>query len=100
MNIKKKIFPLVKIISTLLITGALGLELWNIYAVMNEVEVPSYLHPIFCLERFAVIAHFIEGVIALVYAPSKGKIPLKYGTYTFFVGTIGLLELFDDMNRE
>ncbi len=94
--IKKKLFPPVKMLSTFLITGALGLELWNIYAAINEILVPRSLQPIFWLERFAVITHLIEGVIASFYAHSKKKIPIKYGVYTFFVGTIGLLELFDD----
>lgn len=39
--------------------------------------------------------HFIEGIIAAYKAPLKNKIPINYGIYTFFVGTVGLLELFD-----
>ncbi|MEQ9357174.1 MAG: hypothetical protein RIG63_18605 [Coleofasciculus chthonoplastes F3-SA18-01] len=37
----------------------------------------------------------MEAIIAAVYAPSRQKTPIVYGTYTFFVGTVGLLELFD-----
>ncbi|BDI18700.1 hypothetical protein ANSO36C_45020 [Nostoc cf. commune SO-36] len=93
--IKKKIYTIVKIISTVLITSAIGLESWNIYALITDTNVPSSLNPIFWIERFAMTSHFIEGIIAAFYAPSRKKMPIKYATYTFFVGTIGLLELFD-----
>ncbi|AVH65995.1 hypothetical protein CDG77_03455 [Nostoc sp. 'Peltigera membranacea cyanobiont' 213] len=93
--IKKNIFPFVKVISTVLITSAIGLESWNIYAVLTNSNVPSSLNPIFWIERFAMTCHFIESIIAAFYAPSIKKIPIQYAIYTFFVGTIGLLELFD-----
>ncbi|WP_017747601.1 hypothetical protein [Scytonema hofmannii] len=51
------------------------------------------LSTVFLVERFAVTIHFIEGIIAAFYAPSRKKVPIQYGTYTFFVGTVGLLEL-------
>lgn len=89
-----KIFTFVKVLSTVLITSAIGLELWNLYAVLTNTKVPSSLNPIFLIERFAIAIHFIEAVVAAFYASSRKKMPLQYGTYTFFVGTIGLLELF------
>ncbi|MBG1245213.1 hypothetical protein [Nostoc sp. NZL] len=97
-SIKKDIFTFVKIISTVLITSAIGLESWNIYAVINNTYLPSSLNPIFWIERFAMASHFIEGIIAAFYAPSRQRMPIKYATYTFFVGTIGLLELFEREN--
>ncbi|MBD2532666.1 hypothetical protein H6G97_25000 [Nostoc flagelliforme FACHB-838] len=97
--IKKKIYTIVKIISTVLITSAIGLESWNIYALITDTNVPSSLNPIFWIERFAMTSHFIEGIIAAFYAPSRKKMPIKYATYTFFVGTIGLLELFDQQDN-
>ncbi|OUL25739.1 hypothetical protein BV372_27680 [Nostoc sp. T09] len=93
--IKEKISPIIKVISTVLIASAIGLELWNVYAVTNNIQVPSSLNPIFWIERFAVSCHLIEAVIAAFYAPSRKKMPIQYATYTFFVGTVGLLELFD-----
>jgi hypothetical protein len=101
MNLKfinRKIFHIVKVISTLLITSAIGLESWNIYAVLTNNNLPSSLNPIFWIERFAITSHFIESIIAAFYAPSKNKRSIQYATYTFFVGTIGLLELFDQEN--
>ena len=96
--IKRYIFHFVKILSTILITSAIGLESWNIYAVITNTNLPSSLNPIFWIERFAMTSHFLETIIAAFYAPSRKKMPIKYATYTFFVGTIGLLELFDSEN--
>ncbi|MEH2303814.1 hypothetical protein [Nostoc sp.] len=93
--IKRKVFTLVKITSTVLISSAIGLESWNIYALITNSNIPSSLNPIFWIERFAMTCHFIEAIIAAFYAPSRKKMPIQYATYTFFVGTIGLLELFD-----
>lgn len=101
MNLKfinRNIFILVKIISTMLITSAIGLESWNIYAVITNSNLPSSLNPIFWIERFAMTTHFVESIIAAFYAPSRKKMPIKYAIYTFFVGTIGLLELFSQEN--
>jgi pilus assembly protein TadC len=88
-DLKKTLASVVKVISTVLITAAIGLELWNIYN-----QIPSSLNLIVWLERFAITAHLIEAAIAAFYASTKNKIPIKYATYTFFVGTVGLLELF------
>lgn len=79
----------------ILIASAIGLELWNVYALLSNTNIPSSLNPIFGIERFAVAIHLVEGVIAAFYAPSRKKPPIKYGVYTFFVGTVGLLELFE-----
>jgi len=100
-EIKLKVFSLIKIVSTVLITGAIGLEIWNQYAGLINLAGFSWLHPVFWIERFALIAHVIEATIAAIYAPVKGKMPVQYGLYTFFVGTVGLVELFDaKVNKE
>lgn len=91
---KPKIFPLVKIMSSILIISAIGLELWNIYVVINNSHIPSILNPVFGIERLAIAIHLVEGVIAAYYAGSIKESPIQYGAYTFFVGTIGLVELF------
>lgn len=93
---KREIFKIIKVISIVLITSAIGLELWNVYALIGNTNIPGNLNPIFGLERFAIAIHFVEGVIAAYKAPSRKKMPIKYGAYTFFVGTVGLLELFDE----
>ncbi len=86
---------IIKIISLILIASGIGLELATTYAVVTHSQTPSITKFIFWIERFAISAHLIEGIIAVYYAPSKNKVPIIYGIYTFFVGTIGLLELFD-----
>ncbi len=97
--IRIKLYSFIKVISVIFITSAIGLELWHIYALLSNTTIPSILYPVFWIERFALGSHLIEGIIAAFYAPSRQKIPLKYGTYTFFVGTVGLLELFDQRKR-
>ncbi|MEO1428683.1 MAG: hypothetical protein AAFV71_06355 [Cyanobacteria bacterium J06633_8] len=86
----------IKILSTILMIGAMGLEIWNIYAITHQLQIPSNIKPIFWIERVAVVAHLFEAVIAAFKASSKDKIWYKYGIYTFFVGTIGLMELFQE----
>lgn len=96
---KKNIFNAIKVLSTSLISGAIALELWNIYALFSNLSVPTILEPVVWLGRFAVTMHLIEGIIAAAYAPSRQKTPIVYATYTFFVGTVGLLELFDQQDE-
>lgn len=97
---KEQIILFVKILSTVLITSAIALELWHLYASFTQRPIPNFMNIIFGLERFALIAHLLEGAIAAFSA--KQKNPIAYGTYTFFVGTVGLLELFywPDSNDE
>ncbi|MBW4642155.1 MAG: hypothetical protein KME23_03920 [Goleter apudmare HA4340-LM2] len=94
LNQIKRIFPVIKVISTILITSAIFWELGNVYATFTHQTIPTSFNVIFWVGRFALTAHFIEGIIAAFYAPTKSKTPIQYGIYTFFVGTIGLLELF------
>jgi hypothetical protein len=44
-NIKQKLFPIIKIISTALITSAIGLELWNLQTSITNNQLPSILTP-------------------------------------------------------
>ena len=97
---KKTVSAWIKVISIVLITGAIALESWNLYAGFTHLHVPISLTPVFWVERFAVTAHLIEGALAVFLAPSRNKLPLQYGTYTFFVGTVGLLELFAKVDPE
>ncbi|HAA33357.1 MAG TPA: hypothetical protein DCE56_43595 [Cyanobacteria bacterium UBA8553] len=92
---KSNLFTLIKVVSLVFIASGIGLELVNTYALLTKSKIPSNLNLLFWLERFAIAAHLIEGVIAAAYAPSRKQTPITYGIYTFFVGTVGLLELFD-----
>lgn len=93
-DIKLKIFGLIKIVSIVLITGAIGLEAWHIYAALSDLAIPGGLIVALWIGRFVLIAHAIEGIAAAIYAPAKARMPIQYGVYTFFVGTVGLVELF------
>ncbi|MEC4983729.1 MAG: hypothetical protein SAJ37_02280 [Oscillatoria sp. PMC 1068.18] len=83
------IFTAIKIVSIGLITGAIGLELYDFGAFMLNFEVINFLKPIILFARIALIAHLIEAIIAWYKKQS-----IRAGFYTFFVGTVGLLEVF------
>lgn len=94
--IKQKLFTIIKFISIPLITAGMGLEIWNIETITTNNQLPTILTPVLILAHIALSAHFIEGVIAAIYAPAKNHNPIKYAIYTFFVGTVGLLELWEN----
>jgi hypothetical protein len=96
---KKQIFSAIKWISTILIVSAIGLELWKIHGGVIEPQM-SILIPISIFGRFALTIHCIEVVIACIYAPASQKPPIQYGIYTFFAGTIALVELFDQRKAD
>jgi hypothetical protein len=98
-DINQKLFPIIKVISIALIISAIGLELWNIQILITKHQLPSLLNPVLILAHFALSAHFIEGIIAAFYAPSQNHQPIKYAIYTFFVGTVGLLELWENRDH-
>jgi hypothetical protein len=89
----KLIITSIKIVSTILISGAIIWELGHIYARVQNWEFGHNLGWIFWLDRIALISHGIEALIAAYYARSYNKNLFKYSVYTFFVGTVGLLEL-------
>ncbi len=91
---KDGLLLIIKGISILLISGVLGLELWNLRAAI--AQIPIFVLPDLVVwgGRFALVAHGIEGVVAAIYASRQQKAPMPYALYTFFVGTIGLVELF------
>jgi hypothetical protein len=94
-EIKQKIFPLIKVTSIVLISGAIGLEVWHLSMLSTSDETLDFLTPIYWIGRLGMAAHVIEAIIAVLYAASRGKDPLRYSLYTFFVGTVGLVELFE-----
>jgi hypothetical protein len=91
----KLLLTTIKIISTILIVGVLGLELRNLYAVQSQITPLDLPFPLLWIGRFALVAHFLEGMVAFIYAPSRNQSAIASGIYTFFVGTVGLVELFE-----
>ena len=96
---KQQLFSLIKITSTILITCALGLEIWQIYALLTDASLPHQLYPIVWLGSIALVGHLIEGLIAGFKANASHKNSITYGIYTFFVGFVGLLELQDTLSN-
>ncbi|MFB2934978.1 hypothetical protein ACE1B6_06840 [Aerosakkonemataceae cyanobacterium BLCC-F154] len=92
---KKKLESLLKVISPVVMVAAIALELWNLEARLTTNHFPSSLMPVLWLGHFAISVHSIEAVVAAIYAPAKKHKPIQYGIYTFFVGTVGLWELFE-----
>ena len=97
MIVSHRLINIVKVLACIVISGALGLELWNI--VLHD-SLYSDWPMVFWFGRFALISHGIEAIAALFYASTKEKQPLGYGLYIFFVGTIGLIELFQLSPRQ
>jgi hypothetical protein len=91
----KFLLTTIKIISTILIVGVLGLELRNLYALRSQMIPLELPFPLLWIGRFALVAHFLEGMIAFIYAPFRNQSAIASGIYTFFVGTVGLVELFE-----
>lgn len=92
------LIPAIKIISTLLISGAIMLEAWNDVAHFLNQPLPDLFKWVIIIARVALISHLIEAIVAGFSAKSQGKHPLKSAVYTFFVGTVGLLEMRDRTN--
>ena len=86
---------IIKVISIVAITSALGLEAGTLYLHLQNKSLPSSLNSLFWLASIALTVHGIEGAIAAVKASSRKINPVSYGIYTFFVGFIGLKELSD-----
>lgn len=84
---------MIKVLSTGLITAALGLELGNLTADTFGIAPFADFAIVVWIGRIALVIHAVEGAIAAVCAPSRQRSALKSGTYTFFVGTVGLVEL-------
>ena len=94
-----KLTLLIKITSTILITSALSLEIWNVFLHFDNRALPTKLNPALWLATVALIGHGIEGCIAAFNANSHAKNPWTYGVYTFFVGFVGLRELSDRTSK-
>lgn len=72
---------------------AIGVEINNFYPLIPEITTLGFFRVITWLAAIALISHLIEGIIAAIVAYRKGLNPLKTGIYTFFTGTVGLVEV-------
>jgi hypothetical protein len=97
MIVGNRLSNFVKVLACIVISGALGLELWNI---VLQGSLYSDWSIIFWFGRLALISHGIEAIIATFFASSRGRSALNMGVYTLFVGTLGLVELFQLPQRQ
>ena len=81
----------IKGLSIVLISGVLGLELWNLW---SQSPLPQSLQFFLKVGHVVIPIHALEGVIAALKAPNQGESAFRYSLYTFFVGFPGLWELF------
>lgn len=91
----KKFYPIIKVLSPILICAAISVEIWTLYALQTGGPLPPLPIGLLWFGRFALTAHAVEGVVASLVAKSREQSPIPYGLYTFFVGTVGLLELLE-----
>lgn len=93
---KAVIFTVIKLVSTVLMSGAIALEIWNLTAGIDWSTLPGWCHVAFWYLRCAVTIHLLEGIAAGIWTRSRPEHqPLRYGVYTFFVGTVALQELWE-----
>jgi succinate dehydrogenase/fumarate reductase cytochrome b subunit len=78
--------------------GAIALEFLVIYSRFNHEKIPPVFTSFMFIASVALIIHIIEGIIAAFFTKRKGYDRIKYGIYIFFVGTVGLYELFKQNN--
>ncbi|MGK7923666.1 MAG: hypothetical protein AB4290_00180 [Spirulina sp.] len=98
MNLKaidRKYLIFIKVLSTILITGAIALQIWMFYFRSQSQELPHFLMPILWLTGFVLLSHLIEGIIGGFVAFRRQKNAIASGVYIFFTGTVGLLEVLD-----
>lgn len=91
---KSIILNLIKIASIVVTSSAVLLDCWKFYLHQHQGFLPPPLEYLFWAGNVVIIAHAIEGIVAALIVENKN--PLFYGIYTFFVGTIGLQELFNN----
>ena len=96
MKLKPQILNTIKIVSTIVITAALGLLGGSLYLRLQGRALPDSLNAFFWLGNLALTAHAIQAAIAAFKAISRDRNPWSYGIYTFFVGSVGLQELLDN----
>ncbi len=84
----------IKILSCILIAGALGLALGKGYATMENYPLPQFLEVLFWIGSCALFFHLLEGIAAAAVAYGHGENnPLKAGIYAFWTGFVGLYEI-------
>ncbi|MEM7792868.1 MAG: hypothetical protein AAF579_00255 [Cyanobacteria bacterium P01_C01_bin.118] len=81
------VIKVIKVISCILIAGALGLVVGKLSGVIAGLE------RVFWIGTVALVFHVLEGMIAGVLAHRLQENPIKAGVYTFWTGIAGITEI-------
>ncbi|MCM1985399.1 hypothetical protein [Lyngbya confervoides] len=83
----------IKGVSPILMVVALGVDGAIAYRWSQSLAIVPPWSVLGVLGTGALVAHGFEGIIAGSMARSRGQHPLRYGIYTFWMGTVALVEL-------
>ena len=87
---------LIKILSPIVMIGAIAIDLTLAYRWNQNLEIPKLLKALGALGTVTLSVHTFEGLIASAMAQKKGLNPLRFGIYTFLVGTVAFIDLLSD----
>lgn len=93
--IDRKFLIFIKVLSTVLITGAIALDSWIVARDFPFPELPHFFLLLFWFTVFALGSHLIEGIIGAIVAFRRKENAIAAGVYIFFTGTVGLLEVLE-----
>ncbi len=97
---KATIFAAIKVVSSILMSGAIVLQAWDLTLGIDWAALPGWFYGAFWYARCAAAIHLVEGIAAAVWVTKRPEHQsLSYGIYTFFVGTVGLQELWDTRSK-
>lgn len=96
-TMQKPFQRMIKMTSTVLMCSLVVLEISRLSGMNQGYDLMAYVPWLFYLGRFALVIHLCEAIVVGIYIMVKQdevrRSPWKQGIYTFFVGTIALLEL-------
>ena len=87
---------LIKILSPIVMIGAIIMDLTIAYRWNQNLEIPKLFKALGAVGSVALTVHTFEGIIASTMAKAKGLNPLRFGIYTFLVGTVAFVDLLDE----
>jgi hypothetical protein len=84
-----------KILSCVVMAGAIGLILLYFGLLSQQVAIPPLFRTMTILGSLAVCLHFLEAIVAAFFHHST-RSSWQVFSNTFWTGTIGLLEALND----
>lgn len=84
------VLNVLKVISCILIIGALGLVVLKLSGMITE---NTLLERVFWIGTAALLFHVLEGMAAGILAYRLKENPFRVGMYTFWTGVVGIIEI-------